>query len=82
MRDLLRAGLLTGVTFAVGERVARHVALGWRAPRELADVAVLGTALGVALWSAYRLFGQGTPRRFLAAGTVAGVALAAGLLAW
>jgi len=82
VRDLLRAGALTGVTLAVGERVARHVAQGWRAPRELADVAVLGTALGVALWSAYRLFGQGTPRRFLAGGAVAGVALAAGLLAW
>ena len=82
VRDLVRAAVLTGVTFAVGERVARHVALGWRAPRELADVAVLGTALGVALWSAYRLFGQGTARRFLAVGTVAGVALAAGLLAW
>ncbi|HXY68869.1 MAG TPA: PTS sugar transporter subunit IIC [Gemmatimonadales bacterium] len=81
-RDFVRAGILTGVTFAVGERVARHVAAGWRAPRELADVAVLGTALGVALLSAWRLFGQGAARRFLAVGTVAGVALAAGLLAW
>jgi len=81
-RDLVRAALLTGVTLGVGERVARHVALGWRAPRPLADVAVVGTALGVALWSAYRLYGQGTPRRWLAAGTVAGVAMVAGLVAW
>ena len=82
LRDLVRAAVLTAFTLAVGQRVARHVELGWRAPRAVADVAVLGTALGVALWSAWRLFGQGRPRRWFAAGTVAGVALVAGLLAW
>ncbi len=82
VRDLVRAAVLTGFTLAVGERVARHVELGWRAPRAVADVAVVGTALGVAVWSAYRLFGQGSPRRWFATGAVAGVAVVAGLLAW
>jgi len=81
-RDLVRAGVATGLTLWVGERVARHVELGWRAPRAVADVAVVGTALGVAVWSAWRLYGQGAPRRWLAAGAVVGVALVAGLLAW
>jgi hypothetical protein len=81
-RDLVRALVLTGFTLAVGERVARHVEIGWRAPRPVADVAVVGTALGVAMWSAYRLFGQGAPRRWFATGAVAGVAVVAGLLAW
>jgi PTS system mannose-specific IIC component len=81
-RDLVRAAVLTGFTLAVGERVARHVEMGWRAPRAVADVAVMGTALGVAVWSAYRLFGQGAPRRWFATGAVAGVAVVAGLLAW
>jgi mannose/fructose/N-acetylgalactosamine-specific phosphotransferase system component IIC len=82
VRDLVRAAVLTGFTLAVGERVARHVELGWRAPRQVADVAVVATALGVALWSAYRLFGQGAPRRWFATGAVFGVAVVAGLLAW
>jgi PTS system mannose-specific IIC component len=81
-RDLVRAAVLTGFTLTVGERVARSVELGWRAPRAVADVAVIGAALGVAVWSAYRLFGQGTPRRWFTAGAVAGVAVVAGLLAW
>jgi mannose/fructose/N-acetylgalactosamine-specific phosphotransferase system component IIC len=81
-RDALRAAALTGLTFVVGERVARAVELGWRAPRPLADVAVVGTALGVAVWSAWRLYGQGTPRRWLATGGVAGIAALAGFLAW
>jgi len=82
VRDLVRAAVLTGFTLAVGERVARQVEIGWRAPRPVADVAVVGTALGVAVWSAYRLFGQGSPRRWFATGAVAGVAVVAGLLAW
>jgi len=82
LTDLVRAAVLTGFTFAVGERVARHVELSWRAPRAVADVAVVGTALGVAVWSAYRLFGQGSPRRWFATGALAGVALVAGLLSW
>ena len=81
-RDLARAAVATGLTLWVGGRVARQVELAWRAPRAVADVAVVGTALGVALWSAWRLFGNGAPRRWLAAGAVAGVALVAGLLAW
>jgi len=82
VRDLARAAVATGLTLWVGARVAHQVELGWRAPRAVADVAVVGTALGVALWSAWRLFGNGAPRRWLAAGAVAGVALVAGLLAW
>jgi mannose/fructose/N-acetylgalactosamine-specific phosphotransferase system component IIC len=80
--DVVRAAALTGFTLAVGERVARQVELGWRAPLVVADVAVVGTALGVAAWSAYRLYGQGAPRRWLATGAVAGTAVVAGLLAW
>jgi mannose/fructose/N-acetylgalactosamine-specific phosphotransferase system component IIC len=81
-RDAVRALALTGFTLLVGERVAHQVELGWRAPRALADVAVVGTALGVAAWSAYRLYGRGPARRWLATGAVMGVALVAGLLAW
>ena len=80
--DVVRAAALTGFTLAVGERVARQVELGWRAPRLVADVAVVGTALGVAAWSAYRLYGRGAPRRWLATGAVAGAAVVAGVLAW
>jgi len=74
-RDAARAALLTAFTFLVGERVARAVEAGWRAPRALADVAVVGTALGVAAWSAWRLYGQRPSRRWLAAGAVAGIAV-------
>ena len=81
-RDLVRAAVATGLTLWIGGRVARHVELGWRAPHALADVAVVGTALGVAVWSAWRLFGNGKARGWLAAGAVAGVALVAGMLAW
>ncbi len=81
-RDAVRAAALTAFTFFAGGKVARQVAAGWHAPRALADVAVVGTALGVALWSAYRLFGRGAPRRWFATGAVAGVAVVAGLLAW
>jgi len=81
-RDLVRAAVLTGYTLVIGEPVARHVELGWRLPLPVADVAVVGTALGVALLSAYRLFGQGAPRRWFATGAMFGVAVVAGLLAW
>jgi len=81
-RDLVRAAALTGYTLIVGEPVARHVEMGWRLPLPVADVAVVGTALGVAVWSAYRLFGQGSPRGWFATGAVAGVAVVAGVLAW
>jgi PTS system mannose-specific IIC component len=80
-RDAVRAVLLTAFTFLVGERVARAVEAGWRAPRALADIAVIGTALGVAAWSAWRLYGQRPSRRYLAAGAVAGLAVL-GALAW
>lgn len=81
-RDVVRAAALTVFTFLVGGQVARQVERGWHAPRAVADVALVGTAVGVALWSAYRLYGRGAPRRWLAAGTVAGVAVVLGLLAW
>ena len=80
-RDAVRAVLLTAFTFLVGERVARAVEAGWRAPRALADIAVIGTALGVAAWSAWRLYGQRPSRRWLAAGAVAGMAVL-GAIAW
>jgi len=80
-RDAARAVTLTAFTFLVGERVARAVEAAWRAPRALADVAVIGTALGVAAWSAWRLYGQRPTRRWLAAGAVAGAAVL-GYLAW
>ena len=80
-RDAARAATLTAFTFLVGERVARAVEAAWRAPHALADVAVIGTALGVAAWSAWRLYGQRPSRRWLAAGAVAGAAVL-GYLAW
>ena len=80
-RDAARAALLTAFTFLVGERVARAVEAGWRAPRPLADIAVIGTALGVAAWSAWRLYGQRPTRRWLATGAVAALALL-GIVAW
>jgi len=82
LRDAVRAAVLTAFTYFAGGQVARQVRIAWHAPRALADVAVVGTALGVALWSAFRLYGRGAPRRWLAAGAVAGVAVVAGLLAW
>ena len=72
-RDAVRAAALTAFTFLVGERVARAVEAGWRAPRALADIAVIGTALGVAAWSAWRLYGQRPARQWLAAGALAGI---------
>jgi PTS system mannose-specific IIC component len=80
-RDAVRAAALTAFTFLVGERVARAVEAGWRAPRPLADIAVIGTALGVASWSAWRLYGQRPTRGWLAAGATAGIAVL-GYLAW
>jgi mannose/fructose/N-acetylgalactosamine-specific phosphotransferase system component IIC len=80
-RDAVRAAALTAFTFLIGEQVARAVEAGWRAPRPLADIAVIGTALGVAAWSAWRLYGQRPSRRWLAAGAVAGMAVLAAL-AW
>jgi hypothetical protein len=61
--------------------VARAVEAAWRAPRALADVAVIGTALGVAVWSAWRLYGQRPYRGWLTAGAVSAVAVL-GYLAW
>lgn len=81
-RDAGRAALLTAFTFVIGENVARAVEAGWRAPRPLADVAVVGTALGVAIWSAWRLYGQGPARRWLATGAAAGIAVLIGFLVW
>lgn len=81
-RDALRAAALTGLTFAVGARVAHAVEIGWRAPRPLADIAVVGTALGVAVWSAVRLFGLGAPRRWLGVGALAGLAVLAVAMRW
>lgn len=81
-RDAVRAAALTAFTLLIGERVARAVEAGWHAPRALADVAVVGTALGVAVWSAWRLYGHGPARRWLATGAVAGIAVLLGYLAW
>ncbi len=81
-RDALRSAALTAFTLVLGGRVAHVVEAAWRAPRALAEIAVIGTALGVAVWSAWRLYGQGSARRWLATGAVAGVALLLGYLAW
>lgn len=81
-RDALRSAALTGLTLVVGERVADAVEAGWRAPRPLADVAVVGTALGVAVWSAIRLFGLGAARRWLGVGALAGLAVLAVAMRW
>ncbi len=81
-RDVVRAGLLTAATFLIGGRVAEQVAAGWRAPRAVADIAVVGSAVGVAAWSAYRLFGRGPARRWLEVGAAAGILVVAGLLVW
>jgi mannose/fructose/N-acetylgalactosamine-specific phosphotransferase system component IIC len=82
VRDALRAAALTGLTLFVGDRVARAVEAGWHAPRPLADIAVVGTALGVAVWSAVRLFGLGAPRRWLGVGALAGVTMLAVAMRW
>jgi PTS system mannose-specific IIC component len=82
VRDALRAAALTGATYLVGERVARAVEVGWRAPRPLADIAVVGTALGVAVWSAVRLFGLGAPRRWLGVGALAGLSVLGLTMRW
>ncbi len=81
-RDAVRAAALTAFTFLIGERVARAVEAGWRAPQAVADVAVIGTALGVAVWSAWCLYGRGPARRWLATGAVAAGAVLLGYLAW
>ncbi len=80
-RDAVRAVALTAFTFLVGERVARAVEAGWRAPHALADIAVIGTALGVAAWSAWRLYGQRSSRHWLAAGAMVALAVL-GVVAW
>jgi mannose/fructose/N-acetylgalactosamine-specific phosphotransferase system component IIC len=82
VRDVMRAAALTAFTLLVGEQLARQVAIQWQAPRAVAEIAVIGTALGVAVWSAYRLYGRSSARRWLAVGSVAGIALLAGMLAW
>ncbi len=81
-RDAVRAAALTALTFVVGEYVARAVELGWRAPPALADVAVAGTAVGVAAYSALHLFGRGAPRRLIVAGALAAVVVLAVAFRW
>ncbi len=81
-RDAVRAAALTALTLVVGERVARAVELGWRAPQALADVAVVGTAVGVAAYSAVQLFGRGAARRMLAVGALAVMVVLAVTLRW
>jgi PTS system mannose-specific IIC component len=78
-RDVLRSAALTLVTLVPGGVVARALAARWRAPAGLAEDVVLAVALGVAAWSAWRLFGRGRTARWLAAGLAAGCA---GALLW
>jgi len=78
-RDVLRAAALTLVTLVPGGALARVLAVRWRAPGGLAEDVLVAVALGVAAWSAWRLFGRGRTGRWLAAGLVIGFA---GALLW
>lgn len=78
-RDVLRAAALTLVTLVPGGILARFLAARWNAPAGIAEDVVLAVALGVAAWSAWRLFARGATGRWLAAGLAAGCA---GALLW
>ena len=79
VRDVVRAAALTLVALVPGGAVARLLTAAWRAPAGLAEDVVLGAALGVAAWSAWRSFGRGRPARWLAAGLALG---SVGALLW
>jgi PTS system mannose-specific IIC component len=76
LRDALRALVLTGAALAAGWLVAGVLESAWRAPFVVARIALVASAVGVAVWSAWRLFGRGEASPWFASGLGAGAALA------
>jgi PTS system mannose-specific IIC component len=76
LRDALRALVLTGTALAAGRLVAGVLESAWRAPFVVARIALVASAVGVAVWSAWRLFGRGETSPWFVSGLGAGAALA------
>lgn len=78
-RDALRGLGLTAIALAAGDGVHAWLEAGWRGPQWPAQVALVASSVGVALWAGWRVAGQGRQALWFAAGLLAGTA---GTLVW
>lgn len=76
LRDAARSLALGSFALVLGDQVSTAFANAWRGPELLARGVLAAASVGVALWAAWRLFGQSRALRFLAGGLAAGVAAA------
>lgn len=75
-RDAARSFLIAAVSLTGGDALSVWFTRGWQGPEALAQIAVVAATVGVAVWSAWRLFGHGRVAWWLAGGVTAGAALA------
>lgn len=76
-RDLARSFVLATFALSAGELASSLFARSWQGPQALARLAIVAATVGVGLWAASRLFGQGRARWWLAGGLGAGVVIGA-----
>jgi PTS system mannose-specific IIC component len=76
-RDAARSFVLATFALTAGDFVSVQFANFWQGPQRLAELATVSATIGVALWSASRLFGQGRARWWLAGGVGLGTMLTA-----
>jgi mannose/fructose/N-acetylgalactosamine-specific phosphotransferase system component IIC len=75
LRDAARAFVLATFALTAGDYASVAFARAWQGPQDLARLAIVAATVGVALWSATRLFGQGRIKWFLLGGLAAGTLL-------
>jgi len=76
LRDAARSLALGSFALVLGDQVSTVFANAWDAPALLARGVLAASSVGVALWAAWRLFGQSRALRFLAGGIAAGTGVA------
>jgi mannose/fructose/N-acetylgalactosamine-specific phosphotransferase system component IIC len=80
LRDATRSFALTALALGLGDIVSGFFARSWAGPQTLAQVALVATSVGVALFAGVQLAGAGRQRLWFAGGIGAGVLAAAALL--
>lgn len=74
-RDAARSFVLATFALTAGDYASVAFARAWQGPESLARLATIAVTLGVALWSATRLFGHGRALWWLVGGVAAGTLL-------